>query len=131
MLVVGVELSASAAALLALLLHRAEQEALAQRIGIAVDTDSPGVWMSAPERATILEVLHDPPPAQLAELPELVHALQAQSTASWQVGTPREVLHITEDNTGGWLRAAFSPDTLSSTTRQRAGSTPSVCAANR
>jgi len=72
MLVVGVELSDSTAALLALLLHRAEEEPLAQRIGRAVDTNSPGVWLSGPERATILAVLHHPP----APLVELREALQ-------------------------------------------------------
>src|SRR5262245_31452781 len=67
MLVVGVELSASAAALLALLLHRAEQDALALRIGRAVDTNSRGVWLSEQEQGVVLGVRTNPP-AQLAEL---------------------------------------------------------------
>jgi hypothetical protein len=77
MLVAGVQLSASAAALLALLLHRSQHAALAQRIGIAVDTNSAGVGLNDEERDVILDVLEDPP----EELSELRRALQRQRAA--------------------------------------------------
>lgn len=67
MLVDGVELSASAAACLALLLERAHHHDLAQRVGLAVDANSAGVRIRRDEESTLLAVLEDPP-AQLREL---------------------------------------------------------------
>jgi hypothetical protein len=61
-LVHDVELPASAAALLALLLHRAGQEALSERVGRAVDTDKPGLSLSRDERSAVLYVLGGSPP---------------------------------------------------------------------
>ena len=71
MLVEGVEVSASATAFLALLLDRAHEHALAQRIGLAVDANSGSVAIRPDERAIVLGVLDDPP----SELRELRDAL--------------------------------------------------------
>lgn len=62
MLVAGVELSASATAHLALLLERGLQDELAQRVGLAVDANAPGVAIWPSERRLVLAVLDDPNP---------------------------------------------------------------------
>jgi len=57
MVVAGVNISASAAARLALLLDRAGESGLAQRIGLAVDANSRGVGIRRDERGMVLAVL--------------------------------------------------------------------------
>jgi hypothetical protein len=67
MWIAGASLSASSAALLALLLTRAGHSRLAQRLGIAVDRNVGHFELLPGERTQILAVLDDPPEA-LAEL---------------------------------------------------------------
>jgi len=71
MVVAGVNISASAAARLALLLDRAGESGLAQRIGLAVDANSRGGGIRRDERGMVLAVLGNPP----AELRVLREAL--------------------------------------------------------
>lgn len=67
MLVGGVEISASAASFLALLLDRANHGDLAQRVGLAVDANACAVSFRGDERDAVLAVL-DPAPAELCAL---------------------------------------------------------------
>ena len=61
MWVAGVEVPAGAVAELALLLERAGETGLAQRLGIAYDTDSKALVLHPGDGAAILAVLSDAP----------------------------------------------------------------------
>ena len=61
MRVAGVELQASAVADLAVLLQNANENALAQYVGRAVDNNRPELGLGARERETMLGVLDDCP----------------------------------------------------------------------
>lgn len=61
MLIEDVALSNSAVALLALQLHRAGYEGLAERVGVAVDTNRPAIRFTRAERRVVLTVLESCP----------------------------------------------------------------------
>ena len=61
MRVAGIELPAGAVAELALRLHNAGENDLAQRVGTAVDTNRPTFGFSSRERSIVLLVLDDCP----------------------------------------------------------------------
>lgn len=63
MFIAGVEVTTSAAALLALLLQQARHTELAQQIGFAVDNGRRSVGLTPAQRSEALSVLGDPPGA--------------------------------------------------------------------
>jgi hypothetical protein len=79
MVVAGVEMSLSAAALLALLLDEAGEADLAQRIGLAIDANSPGVGIRADEQGTVLAVLANAP-ADLRPLRDALRTPRSRKT---------------------------------------------------
>lgn len=80
MWVAGVQVPAGAVAELALLLERAGERGLAQRLGIAYDTNSGGAALYPGDRAAILAVLKDAP----ERLHELRDALAEAPATDWQ-----------------------------------------------
>lgn len=80
MLIAGVEVSDSAAARLAVLLHRAGENTLAMHIGYSVDHLRDEARIVSRDHTTILAVLEDPP----EDLAELRAALLRQQTARVQ-----------------------------------------------
>ena len=88
MVVAGVEISLSAAALLALLLDEAGEADLAQRIGLAIDANSRGVGIRADEQATVLAVLENPP-ADLRPLRDALRKPRSRKTERVQASSGR------------------------------------------
>ena len=78
MFIAGVEVTASAAAALALLLERARHNDLAQRIGFAVDNGRRTIGLTSAEHTQALSVLDDPP-AGLALLKEALQQRQQET----------------------------------------------------
>ena len=78
MFIAGVEVTTSAAALLALLLERARHTELAQRIGFAVDNGRLSISLSPAQRSQALNVLNDPPEG-LAPLKEALQRRRQES----------------------------------------------------
>ena len=88
MVVAGVEISLSAAALLALLLDEAGEADLAQRIGLAIDANSRGVGIRADEQGTVLAVLANPP-ADLRPLRDALRTPRSRKTERVQARSRR------------------------------------------
>jgi hypothetical protein len=88
MVVAGVEISLSAAGLLALLLDEAGEADLAQRIGLAIDANSRGVGIRADEHATVLAVLENPP-ADLRPLRDALRKPRSRKTERVQASSGR------------------------------------------
>ena len=78
MFIAGVEVTDSAAAVLALLLERARHNQLSQRIGFAVDNGRRTIGLTPAEYTQALSVLDDPPEG-LAELKKALQQRQQKT----------------------------------------------------